>query len=336
MARSGVIGMPIPERFRSTSTRADTEQVKIETATCDNAARGSRRRASQRLVVYGGVLVALSVMSLGCGEQEAAMGERFAAQCLGIDDSGGLLPDPVVCRLDSQGLIVSVSDIELGRGLPFVVHETSGRVLAISRSGDVIDVSEETIEVVSPADAMSAYGLTTDSELVEMTRAGELRVADEVLQAFSVDGNIDVTSGVDIIGTRIAFTAEKPAGAFAIVVGDMSTGGIHEVFVWNEYVGSARWSPDGTKLSFVGPDYRSIVVTDTDGVIHTVLSSEDTRLSGRVAGPRWIDDDTIVYYDSATALLEATVSTGRVEVIALHPIEAGQDLVPVLPVPLPG
>ena len=328
--------MRVLEWLRNLSTCADTERVTIEAAARDNVARASSRRAPQRLVVCGGVLVALSVVSMGCGEQKAVVGEGFAAQCLGVDDSGGLIPDPVVCRLDSNGQIVSVSGIELGRGLPFVVHETSGRVLAVSRSGDVIDVTDDTVEVVRPADATSAYGLTEDSDLVELTSAGELRAADEVLQTFAVDGDIDVMSGVDISGNRIAFTVEKPTGGFAIDIGDMSTGAIHEVVVWSEYVGSARWSPDGTKLGFVGPDYRSIVVTDTDGVMIVVLSSEDSRLSGRVGGPRWIDDDTIVYYDSATALLEATVSTGGVEVIALHPIEAGQDLVPVLPVPLPG
>lgn len=281
----------------------------------------------------------MSFIVLGCGSDAVVPGtKRFAAQCLGVDASGGLAKDyPLVCWLDGDGQIASVSDMELSRGLPFVVDEVSNRVLAISRTGNVIDVTDEPAKVVGSADARSAYGFTGGSVLVRLSDAGEVRTADgEFVLAFAVDGVVDVSSGIDINGDRIAFTLERPSGNWAIVVGDMSTGEVSEVFVWTEYVGGVRWSPDGTRLSFTGPDYRSIVVTTADGAILAIPASDDTRLSGRVVGPRWIDNDTIIYHDSATALLVASVSTDSAGILAVHPIDAERDFVPVLPVPLPG
>lgn len=91
-----------------------------------------------------------------------------------------------------------------------------------------------------------------------------------------------------------------------------------------------------TRLAFVGPDYRSIIVTDTRGVVVTTLSSSDPRLSGRVAGPRWSDDDTTVYYDAVPALLQGKVSAEQVEAIAIYASDDEDGLVfPVLLVPLP-
>jgi hypothetical protein len=115
----------------------------------------------------------------------------------------------------------------------------------------------------------------------------------------------------------------------------MSTGEFREIFGSTTYIGGARWSPDSALLSFTGPDYGSIVVTDADGVLLTSFKPEDMRLSGRVNGPRWIDDDTIVYYDAVPALLEGSVSTGDVDVTALYDVDDGRDFIPVLSVPLP-
>jgi hypothetical protein len=292
-----------------------------------------------RCCCRGGTLIAVAGIMLGCGgaREPAAVGS-FVAQCLGVDDRGDLTrAPPVVCRLDAHGEVKSVSDIDLERGLPFIVDTASERVLAISRSGDVIDVTDGEAEFVARADAMSAYGFAPKSQVVRLTRTGVLLTVDDVLlTTFELDGVVDVKSGVDVRGDEIAFTVELPSGVFTIVVGNMSSGITREVFAWSEYVGEARWSPDGNRLSLVGPDYRSIVVITADGAIVTTLASEDSRLSGRVNGPRWIDNDTVVYHDSATALLEGDVRTGQAEVTQFYNFDERPEFVPVLPVPLPG
>lgn len=280
-------------------------------------------------------VVGFAAASLGCGgTDDTPASAGFVAQCLGVSD-GALVGAANVCRVDEHGKVTEVSDVELAQGLPYVVDSRSNQIAAVARSGELVDISGAEARFLADADESTAYGFTSESQLVGLTSDGELRSAEGMLLSeFGVDA-VDVRAGIDIHGDEIAFTVERSSGGFAVVIGDLSSGDVAEIIRSDMFVGQPRWSPDGSRLSLVGPDYRSIEVVDRGGDVIASFTLRDQRLSGRFITPRWIDDDTIVFVDAVPALLEGDVRTAEVEVVRVFDLESNIDAVPVLPVPVP-
>lgn len=279
-------------------------------------------------------VVGLAVASLGCGgTDETPASAGFVAQCLGVSD-GALVGAANVCRVDEHGKVTEVSDVELAQGLPYAVDSRSNQIAAVARSGELVDISGAEARFLADADESTAYGFTSESQLVGLTSDGELRSAEGMLLSeFGVDGVVDVRAGIDIHGDEVAFTIERSSGGFAVVIGDLSSGDLAEITRSDMFVGQPRWSPDGSRLSLVGPGYRSIEVVDRGGAVLASFTPLDRRLSGRFITPRWIDDDTIVFVDAVPALVEGDVRSGEVEVMRVFDLESSIDAVPVLPVP---
>ncbi|MDW3214824.1 MAG: hypothetical protein R8G01_12545 [Ilumatobacteraceae bacterium] len=297
--------------------------------TLRSRSNGRLRRGCRLAGLFG-----LAAASLGCsGTDDTPASAGFVAQCLGVSD-GALVGAANVCHVDEHGKVVEVSDVELAQGLPYVVDSHSNQITAVARSGELVDISGAEARFLADADGSTAYGFTSESQLVGLTSDGEFRSADGVLLSeFGVDGVVDVRSGIDIHGGEVVFTVERASGGFAVAIGDLSSGDVAEITRSDVFVGQARWSPDGSRLSFVGPDYRSIEVVDRGGDLVASFTPLDRRLSGRFNAPRWIDDDTIVFFDAVPALVEGDVRTGDVEVMSVFDLESGIDAVPVLPVP---
>ncbi len=243
-------------------------------------------------------------------------------------------PASVACRVDEAGHIDILTDTALDPGTPLFVDHTTDRVVALDRDLRVVVVSTQPVEVVAQGEVGRAYGFDDDGALVSLDTEGTLRGgADQVMLAFEVNGAVDVTAGIDIYDTSTLFSVTLRGGGFSVNLGDVATAEVHELTRADQFVGQARWSPDGTRVAFVGAGYDTIEVVDRAGAPVVEIRPDESRLSGTVNAPSWIDNDSIVFVDAVPALLFADARDGSIERSRLY--DADAEPFPVLPVVVP-
>lgn len=304
--------------------------------------RRSRRRAIgqtagvvvRRLAALA-VAVAVTSAASGLAACSSADGDgppdvHFLAQCLNLRDTP--MPPAVVCRVDGAGNVESTTAIELASGQPFITGHDTSRVAAVDAGGSIVDLIADEPVVLAAARPDAVYGFDRNGELLELRENGEVHsITGALLTTFAIDGIVDVHSGIDIAGTSLAFTVALDGGGFAVVIGDTATGEVREVRRSDRYIGQARWSPEGSWLALVGPDYRSVeVLAAADGSVAREIVSTDPRVSGRFNSPSWIDDQTIAVLDAVPALVEVDRDTGHVTVVRVYAPDAAA--VPALPI----
>ena len=288
------------------------------------------RRLAPLAVAVAVTSAASGLAACSSAESDGPPDVHFLAQCLNLSDTP--MPPSVVCRVDGEGNVESTTSIELTSGQPFVTGPDNSHVAAVDAGGNIVDLMADEPVVLAAARPDAVYGFDRDGDLVELRENGELHAgAGGLLATFAIDGNVDLRSGIDIAGTSHAFTVALDGGGFAVVIGDMTTGTVREVLRSDRYIGQARWSPGGTWLALVGPDFRSVQVLDAgDGHLVREITSTDPRLSGRFNSPSWIDAQTIAVLDAVPALVEVDRDTGHITVVRVYAPDAAA--VPALPV----
>lgn len=269
------------------------------------------------------IALLIAVVGAGCGGPDAGY---VLGQCLDFR------PDPSppgrVCVVRDDGGL-KISDVTLARGLPYIIDQSSGEVVAITDDERLRSINDGSD--LGPAAPDTAYAHDEAGRLIGLDVDGRLETLDgELVAQFDIDGVVDVKSGIDLSDGGLAFTVERADGGFAIEVGQLATGHADVVFESHQPVGHAKWSPRGDRLAFDGPDLRSIVVVEATGRLVTEIVPTDPRLSRRVVAPSWVDDDTVVFTDGVPALVFADVPSG--ETVRVIAYDGDREVFPAVPV----